>query len=535
MTQPITNNFTITNQDNYNLSLQEKPAEFSGFKVFATNPTRSIQDKAETFKMPQTIQINLGDRSSTPANNLNTIIIKPFNDFSNENEMLYYFYNIIDSIYKSYNIEINPNITEYIPDRTSRPFRLKQKMNLYVFWCSVTKFTAIFLATNNHNIFDIISVLFYKTNNRFCIKNNLKKFFVSATDDQIQKFAENKNFYKFMSIKKQSKHIKNFDNEKFIIESIREDNKEKEKIYECIHASKADEPRKYLIQDYVTKLFQICLIKDINIDNHLIIIIKSLLNLKPLTNDTIKQILERIIFFFNCFDTRNAIADTSIFTSICCSSHFIPTRLLLSSVCNITNEQMQFITSCKNKFSILQSWIFKGFPSTGEINEIINNYKKNNTDDKRIKHVITASTSYSKPQPDIIDLTKTEDSYSETIVLDLSQADSDDRSKEIVGNTGFDNEFAEWLHRPTDYNKEDLDGASKKIDDIVKDIQNNPHKQTTNDNENYDELWNLVKDLSDNSTFTAMNPDDAPNGLPEPNNTNESSLEHSPNKIPRLS
>ncbi len=217
------------------------------------------------------------------------------------------------------------------------------------------------------------------------------------------------------------------------------------------------------------ELFEICLIKDINIDNQLITIINSLLMSTQLTNDEIKQILQKIIFFFNCFDTCNSIADTSILTNICCSRYFKTGDLLLLSICNITDEQMQFITPCKNKYSILQPCIAQEFLTTEEIDEIINNYKKNDTDVNNTKYVVTDSTSYNKLQPDTINLTTTVDSYLETTALDPEQIDNYDISKKIDSilnaplinnNTEYDYKFAEWLcSPPTDINSQDTDEA----------------------------------------------------------------------------
>jgi hypothetical protein len=832
MTQPITNNFTTPNQNNYNLGLQEIPAEFSGFKVFATNPTISIQDQAETSKTPEAFQTNIADRISTSANPPDTITIKPFDEFININKILDYFYNIMDSIYKSHNVKINPNVTKYINYRKKIKHETIKEIITYEFWLNFIKLIAKQLTQNNHEIFDITDAIFYlPAEGRICIDKDFMNYLANATDDKIQKLAENKNLYRLLQNNKHLRYIASFKHIETITRIMTENDTNKNRIFACISKRTTDSSRKSLIKTFVNDLFEICLEKDIYIDNKLYVIINYLLTSREITDNEVQQILYTIKFFFNCFSTCNSITDTSIFTEICCCNHKWTKKQLVSSVCNITNEQIKFITSCKNKSYILKDWIATGFPAKKKIDEIIDNHKKNNTDDNSIKHVVTAkkkpipalapnqksknneklnylfneiTSVYAKigatPDPkfrayiyditkqtdyapsnlpslilffenflkfiyryielnnnEILDITETifyllrdrlhiianvkrifinatdqqiqelaknKDFYRTLLVkkqinqinpynmdfnttgfivklreennrkqeniyssidnskvndvrkdlvkkyvktifticrtkdiyienklllfvksllnqtifnhydiekilnktvyffscfddyntvldtsiltniccgtginnkliesinninnnqitfitscknkraiieswylkgfpetkeitkiidnfkkLDAESTDSSGISKEIDikvkslgnnkgGNTEFDNQFAEWLRRPTDHNKEDLDGASKKIDDIVKDIQNNPHKQTTNDNENYDELWNLVKDLSDNSTFTAMNPDDAPNGLPEPNNTNESSLEHSPNKIPRLS
>jgi hypothetical protein len=893
MTQPITNNFTTANQDNNNFSPKGQPAKFLGLDVFATNPTSSIQEQDETSKTPQTLQTNLGDRLSTLANPPNTITIKPFDDFRNVYEMQKYFNSIIDKIYKSHNAEISPKLNRYMTNRQAIQRHYIAMHIYYDFWSNFTKFIVKYLTKNNHEISNIVKVMFYISKKQVYLQSNFMNYLLNATDKQIQELAENKNLYRLLLLNQDKLKYLDFGKIEDITKSITESNTEKEKIYIYMNDSEVVKSRKSLIANFIKELFDICHKRDIYIDSCLIIIIKSLLKLTLLTNNEAQQIVKKIIYFFNCFDTCNSIADTSILTKIFCYQYQHTNKKLLLSVCNITDEQIQYITSCKNKWNIIKLWDSKGFPKKDEISEIINNHKKNNTDDNSIKHVIivekkpttaldpsqeaknnildcfynqitsiynengiipnlvtlkryiydnkesntkvfyckdtldlfhknltqfirlylkrnnnerldiidtlfylnhdrlcvptkvmsyfinatdkqiqelaenkrfyrdllvnkklnkidfknrdyivkqrtennnketeeiykniansiaddlikslvynhtnhilsicrkkdididnkllliistlvntrqliysntkeilekiafffnsfddyntvidtsiltniccckettsdeliasicnitqeqikfitscknkqsiikpwiskgfpeteeinriinnckkniakdnindliTASTSCIKPQS----LTKTAGSYSATIVLDPSQADSNDISKEldhrmkvlIDNNTSLDDLFAaECLYSSsatiksqdtddnstkvstsysnpqpdiidltnTDNNKEDLDGASKVIDDIVKGMQNNPHKQTTNDNENYDELWNLVKDLSDNSTFTAMNPDDAPNGLPEPNNTNESSLEHSPNKIPRLS
>jgi hypothetical protein len=123
------------------------------------------------------------------------------------NEMLDYFYNIIDSIYKSYNIAVNPKLTEYISYKQAMPFQSKKHITKYKFWCSLTEFIPLYLAKNNHTIFDIIGVIFYTSNRRLCIQGSLKNYLINATSDQIQKLAESKNLYRLLCIKRHPRYI----------------------------------------------------------------------------------------------------------------------------------------------------------------------------------------------------------------------------------------------------------------------------------------------------------------------------------------
>jgi hypothetical protein len=388
MTQPITNNFTTTNQDNNNFSLKGQPAKFSGLEVFATNPTSSIQEQDETSNLPQTLQTNLGDRLSTSANISNTITIQPFDDFSNIDEMRKYFKSIITKIYESHKAELNPKLCEYMDNRPKVQTHSIKMPICYEFWCSFTKFIVICLTKNNHEISDIMNIMFYNSHKRLCIYSNFMNYFLNATGKQRQELAENKNLYRLLLLSQKKLRYLDFREIEAITKSITESDTEKEKIYKYMNDSEVEESRKYLIENFIKELFAICHEKDIYIDPSLIVIISHLLNINLLTDNEVRQIVKKIIYLFKCFDNCNTITDTSILTNICSYSSQESSRNLLLSIRNITDEQIQYITSCKNKRSIIKPWTAKGFPAKAKISEIINNHKKNNTDDNSIKHVI---------------------------------------------------------------------------------------------------------------------------------------------------
>jgi hypothetical protein len=425
MSLPITNNFTTTNRYNDNISAKKKLAEFLSHKVYLTNPTSSTQEQSRSYDTSNKIS----DRSSTLANSLNTITIRPVNEFNNENEMLDYFNEIMAFIYESHNVELNSKFKIYISKRKARinHYTTMSDRDLYKGLSNLCKFIVEYLTNNNNDILDIMDALFYPSMNQLAIPRKSMDYFITATDKQLKELAVNKNLYRTLLVSKQLSCI-DLNNIKPITNSKKEHDTKREIMLRQIDESTAVESKKSLTKGYIKDLFDICLKKDINIDSYLIIIIRHLLETKQITDDDIKQILEKINLFFNGFDDNNTVIDTSILTKICISNYNVLNRHLLS-ILNMTGKQIQFITSCKNRCKIMQPWIFKGFPETKEIDKIINNHKKKNTADNSIKCVITDSASYSKPQSDSINLTKTKDSHHTDIVLASKQIANDEPKK----------------------------------------------------------------------------------------------------------
>jgi uncharacterized membrane protein len=427
MSQPIVNCANTPNPYEINLSEERtESAEFLSHNVYLTNPTSSTQEQAET---PQTPQTNVTDRSLTLANSLNTITIKPVNEFSNINEMLDYFNERMDLIYKSHNVELNSKFKRYISQRKEMTKNLTKMYDTHKFLSKLCEFIVEYLTNNNNEILDIMDVIFYLSNSnrdssnksRLNIKRKFMNYFISATDKQIKELAVNKNLYRVLLARKKLRYL-DLNNINHIT------NSKKERILKLIDKSKSVESKKSLIKGYTENIFDICLKKDIDIDPLLIKIIKYLLESPLITNEETKQILDKIILFFNYFDDDNNVIDTSILTKICISDYQTLNRYLLS-VLNMTDKQIQFITSCKSRYKIIQHWIGKGFPTTEEIDKIIENHKKKNTANNSIKYVIIGSTSYSKLQSNSIDLTETEASHLTPVALDPEQID-DDISKE---------------------------------------------------------------------------------------------------------
>ena len=554
MSLPITNNFTTTNQYNDNLSEERtESAEFSDFEVYTTSPTSSIQEQAETS------QTNVTDRLSTPANSLNKITIKPFCELGTKDRMLDYFKDKIALLYKSHGFAMNSKLERYIDQKKTnklndRNDKDKEKIEkLCRFFRRLTILLFVHFKQKNNEIFDIIDALFCQ---HLLIRPSLMDNFINLTDKQIQELAANKDFYRSLLLKQKLEYIDLNNIEDFTKSRIKYNKKQEKKICSFIDKSSADKARKDLIQEHATKIFTICSKKDIDIDTNLESIINTLANSTQLTNADTKEILEKIIFFFNSFDDYNTIIDTSILTDIICYEHEKTNEQLLLSICNLNNEQIQFITSCKNRWKIMQPWIFKGFPATKKIAQIINHFKKNNTNYHSTKNVIIKSTYPSKPQPNTIALTETEDSHLASVALDPEQID-DDISKEIDcrrivnahltgNNENFDSIFLEWLgssRSPTSTNFQDTDKAlapEQIDDDIFKDLDNRVNKFL--EGQNTSTSFDLFSLLNDNSNFLAK-PNTTTNSNPEliPHNKRSispslysDSEEHNRNKIPKL-
>jgi hypothetical protein len=405
MSLPITNNFTTTNQYNDNLSEERtESAEFSDFEVYTTSPTSSIQEQAETS------QTNVTDRLSTPANSLNKITIKPFCELGTKDRMLDYFKDKIALLYKSHGFAMNSKLERYIDQKKTnklndRNDKDKEKIEkLCRFFRRLTILLFVHFKQKNNEIFDIIDALFCQ---HLLIRPSLMDNFINLTDKQIQELAANKDFYRSLLLKQKLEYIDLNNIEDFTKSRIKYNKKQEKKICSFIDKSSADKARKDLIQEHATKIFTICSKKDIDIDTNLESIINTLANSTQLTNADTKEILEKIIFFFNSFDDYNTIIDTSILTDIICYEHEKTNEQLLLSICNLNNEQIQFITSCKNRWEIMQTWIFKGFPETKNIEHRISWFKKNSI----TNNSTDVSTGSSNPQSDSINLTNTENSY----------------------------------------------------------------------------------------------------------------------------
>jgi hypothetical protein len=527
MSLPITNNVTISNQNNNNLGTK-KTSIFLNFKVSAINPTNTTQNQAET---PQISQTNISNRLSTPASSL---AIEPFNMVTSSNKNRDYFMDQITSLYKKNNVELKDKFRTCVNIMQTRRGQIKN-ISVPRFLSNVLLFMSEAFKKGYNEIFDITNTFTYVRFDKVDIRGARIKNFVDLTDKQVQELAGSKDTYRVL----RSTHRKPwmvFSNIKDFIESRRDNNQRQVNIiYKIIDTSRINDSQKDIIRKDAKSIFEICHRKNIDIDNNLQQIIKNLCNLTKRTDEYITEVLNKIYFFFACFDDNNTIIDTSILTNIVCYD-YVTTNDLLASICNITYTQIQFITSCNNKYKILEPWNCKGFPKTAKIEQRISQFKNNNTNDKSTD--ISVGCSNTQPV----------DSQHTAIILDPKQTDSDDISKEldrrmkviIDNNTSPDDLFvAECLYSSsaainsqdtddnstkvstsysnlqpdiidlinTENNKEDFDNISKKIDDMVKNIRNIPHKQTTNDNENSDELWNIVKELDDSGTFTAMNPD----------------------------
>jgi hypothetical protein len=528
MSLPITNNVTISNQNNNNLGTK-KTSIFLNFKVSAINPTNTTQNQAET---PQISQTNISNRLSTPASSL---AIEPFNMVTSSNKNRDYFMGQITSLYKKNNVELKDNLKTCINIMATRKSYIKN-ISVPRFLSNVFFFMSEAFKKGYNEIFNITDAFTYMQCDKVNIRGARIKSFVDLTDKQVQELAGSKDTYRCLRFTNR-KFEMSFSNIKDFIESRRDNNQRQVNIiYKIIDTSRINDSQKSIIKKHAENILGICHRKNIDIDTNLQAVIKNLCNLTKRTDEYIIEVLNKIHLFFECFDDDNTVIDTSILTNIFCYDHGRTTNDLLASICNITDKQIQFITSCKSKYKILEPWNCKGLPETAEIEQRISQFKNNNTNDKSAD--ISVGCSNTQPidsqhiiiilgpeQTDIDDISKELDRRMKVIIDNntspddlfvaeclysssaaINSQDTDDNSTKV--STSYSNlqpDIIDLIN--TENNKEDFDNISKKIDDMVKNIRNIPHKQTTNDNENSDELWNIVKELDDSGTFTAMNPD----------------------------
>ena len=494
MSQPIVNRANTPNLYDINLSKEiTESAEFLGHRVYLTNPTSITQEQSRSYDTSKKI----GDRSSALANSLTT---EPSNVVTNVNEMIASAINQITSLYKENNVELTPKFTSYIQkiitgDTVTINMKTHCLLNkLFIFMSEAFK-------KGFNEIFDITDAFIYIKHNRAYIKKNIMLSFVELTDEQIKELAANKDFYSALLVKPKDIDI-NFTNIDATIAIRTNKNQEKKEIMStAINESKADKSKKLLIKKHVKNMLETLYIKKIAISGTLPQMIRYLVNAAQLTDNNTDKILTKINFFFKCFEDYNTIADTSILTDIICYKGSTKIKILLS-ILNITDIQIQFITSCESRYQIIKPWIGKGFPTTENIEHRINQFKKNNT----TSNSTDVSARYSNPQSDIINLTNTENSY------------------------------------PTAINFQDTDKAlnpeqAAKFDDSIEqlDYKNNEMKQ--NEQEEDDELFAW---LDANPNFLA-GPNSAINSNPElilptkrPISPSLYSEEYNQNKIPKL-